>query len=293
MIMTRALSQSGFFSLNSYDRFFPNQDFLPSGGFGNLIALPLQYESRKNGKTVFVDDKLNPYENQWEYLCKVKRLSRDIIVKILNDISSLKEQLEISDNVQQDTNKIPIYEIWESLVNDNERLKLVANDIVNAIKNQRFPLILSDRKDHLYKLKDMIETLIDFQGTKCFLFEGDVGKKERVSALLEINEMIKRNEKPYILSTGSLIGEGFDMPQLDTLFLTMPLSFKGRVVQYAGRLQRPYTGKNEVIIYDYCDSNIGLTVSMFKKRISAYKNIGYKIELTGNYKIDKWIGSGK
>ncbi|HPS85935.1 MAG TPA: hypothetical protein PLY36_04275, partial [Spirochaetota bacterium] len=60
----------------------------------------------------------------------------------------------------------------------------------------------------------------------------------------------------------------------------------------SGRKNRPSSGKNEVIIYDYCDSNIGLTVSMFKKRISAYKNIGYKIELTGNAKIDKWIGPG-
>lgn len=191
--------------------------------------------------------------------------------------------------IQNDSGKKPIYEIWDELVDDSKRLNMIASDVIFAINNNRFPLILSERKEHLYKLKETIESLLANSGIKAFLFEGDTGKKARTAALVEINEMLAKGEKPYILSTGSLIGEGFDMPQLDTLFLAMPLSFKGRVIQYAGRLHRPYKGKNEVIIYDYCDLSIGLTVSMFKKRLSAYRNMGYEVKTTGNPKIDKWI----
>jgi superfamily II DNA or RNA helicase len=132
-------------------------------------------------------------------------------IKEMADLN-LKKRVIVRDtsfSIQNDSNTIPIYEIWESLVNDNDRLQLVANDIIDVIKNKRFPLILSDRKDHLYKLKEMIEAVSDIHDMKCFLFEGDIVKKARLSALLEINEMIIRNEKPYILSTGSLIGEGF------------------------------------------------------------------------------------
>ena len=99
---------------------------------------------------------------------------------------------------------------------------------------------------------------------------------------------IQNNHPIFILSTGALIGEGFDLPELDTLMLTMPISFKGRVVQYAGRLHRNTPEKSNVLIYDYVDSHMSLTLSMFKKRISAYKKIGYDIQST-NPKIIKWI----
>ena len=109
-------------------------------------------------------------------------------------------------------------------------------------------------------------------------------------------EEIKNSEgkpvKPYILSTGSLVGEGFDLPGLDTLFLAMPFSFKGRMIQYAGRLHRAYEGKSDVLIYDYLDVSSGLTISMFKKRVSAYKEMGYEIETSENQKVKRWAGQG-
>ena len=91
--------------------------------------------------------------------------------------------------------------------------------------------------------------------------------------------------RPYLLATGSLIGEGFDMPELCTLFLAMPVSFRGRLIQYAGRIERKSPGKKEINIYDYVDINLGLTIAMFKKRLSAYKKMGYTIELPENSKI--------
>ena len=109
-------------------------------------------------------------------------------------------------------------------------------------------------------------------------------------ALDEIIAFKKERRKIFILSTGSLIGEGFDLPELDTLFIAMPFSFKGRMIQYAGRLHRSFPEKKSVIIYDYCDTNTGLTISMFRKRLSAYRSMGYSVEQTGNDKVDRLIG---
>ena len=84
--------------------------------------------------------------------------------------------------------------------------------------------------------------------------------------------------KKAILATGSYIGEGFDDPRLDTLFITMPISFKGKVVQYAGRLHRDYPGKKDVQIYDYVDKEVSVLWNMHQKRLKTYKNIGYVIK---------------
>ena len=81
----------------------------------------------------------------------------------------------------------------------------------------------------------------------------------------------------------SLIGEGVDIPRLDTLILATPISFKGRMVQYAGRLHRKWHGKKDVVIYDYLDTCSGLTVSMYRKRLQAYKSMGYQIHAPGHF----------
>jgi superfamily II DNA or RNA helicase len=86
-----------------------------------------------------------------------------------------------------------------------------------------------------------------------------------------------------ILSTSSLIGKGVDIPRLDTLVLAMPVSFRGRMVQYAGRLHRNYPGKTNVLIYDYLDNSSGLTVSMYRKRMKAYKAMGYDVITSRHY----------
>lgn len=90
------------------------------------------------------------------------------------------------------------------------------------------------------------------------------------------------NKPLTIISTGKYIGEGFDEPRLDTLFLAMPISFKGRVQQYAGRLHRLYDGKMEVRIYDYCDIHIPVLERMYQKRLSSYLSIGYQVTINEN-----------
>ena len=81
-----------------------------------------------------------------------------------------------------------------------------------------------------------------------------------------------------ILATGSYIGEGFDDPRLDTLFLTMPISWRGTLQQYVGRLHRIHDGKKVVQVYDYVDSAVPMLARMFEKRLKGYRAIGYEME---------------
>lgn len=185
--------------------------------------------------------------------------------------------------------KPAIHEIWEALINDDNRQRMIAEDVKDVLVSGRFPLIISDRKEHLASLSSRIRESTDGISVEEFMLTGDMGKKLRKKALDDIYVLQGSDTRPYILSTASLIGEGFDLPDLDTLFITMPVSFKGRVVQYAGRLHRDTGSKRDIIIYDYCDSSLGLTVSMFKKRLSAYREMGYEIILPECGKITRMV----
>ncbi len=87
---------------------------------------------------------------------------------------------------------------------------------------------------------------------------------------------IPREEARVILATGKHVGEGFDDPRLDTLFLTLPVSWRGTIAQYAGRLHRLYEGKRDVRIYDYADLNVPMLARMFDRRCRGYEAIGYR-----------------
>ena len=109
--------------------------------------------------------------------------------------------------------------------------------------------------------------------------DGDLSAKERREALQSIRGSVDGKRAICLLATASLIGEGFDLPELDTLIIASPLSFKGRLVQYAGRLHRLIEGKQSVLIHDYLDSYSAVMVKMYKNRLKAYKDMGYAVEL--------------
>lgn len=116
-----------------------------------------------------------------------------------------------------------------------------------------------------------------------FLLSGANSKREHKQILMQMNE-VKKNESMILVATGGLVGEGFDFPRLDTLIMATPVAWKSVVEQYAGRLNRDYEGKQEVIIYDYVDSHISMFDRMYYKRLKAYRQIGYDIyakEVTG------------
>ena len=187
----------------------------------------------------------------------------------------------------------PIHEVWESLVNDQERSMLIAQDIASVLEAGRFPLVISERTQHLELLLLECQKLLKDSQARAFVLIGGLGKKARAAILSEIQEAIRTMKKAFLLATGSFIGEGFDLPELDTLMIAMPVSFKGKLIQYAGRLHRTSQGKKDVLIYDYLDTQSGLTVSMFKKRLIAYKKMEYRIDVNPEGKAIKLVHKRK
>jgi superfamily II DNA or RNA helicase len=166
-----------------------------------------------------------------------------------------------------------IHDIWSKLIDDDERNQMIIDDIVKVLDEGRFPLILTERREHLERLSQMLKDKADFIA----LLYGGLKKK----STQETFDRLKQDQdmgKKIILATGSYIGEGFDEPRLDTLFLTMPSSFKGKIVQYAGRLHRYHKDKRDVRIYDYVDINVSVLVKMFQKRLKTYKMLGYSTD---------------
>ena len=104
-----------------------------------------------------------------------------------------------------------------------------------------------------------------------------MGKKQRIAVAKSLDD-IGDNRERVIVATGRYIGEGFDDARLDTLFLALPISWRGTLQQYAGRLHRMYDRKKEVLIYDYVDTGIPMLTRMYERRLGGYKAIGYNIK---------------
>jgi len=169
----------------------------------------------------------------------------------------------------------PIHIVWEYLIQNKERNNLIVSDIVSAINMGRVSLIISDRKEQLKTLEEKLLARNFERIFKLFKIESGEGKKKRAKTLEEIYAATLAQESICLFATSSLIGEGFDLPRLDTLFLPMPLSFKGRMIQYAGRLHRKSEEKKDVLIHDYLDINLPLTLKMYRNRQKTYKSMGY------------------
>ncbi len=135
----------------------------------------------------------------------------------------------------------------------------------------RSPILLTERREHL----EFFISRLANSGHKVVVLRGGMGAKQR-RAVAEQMASISDNEKRVLLATGRYIGEGFDDARLDTLFLAMPVSWKGTLVQYAGRLHRIHAGKAEVRIYDYVDRNSPTLMRMFYKRLRGYRAMGYE-----------------
>ena len=164
-----------------------------------------------------------------------------------------------------------LHELYAALIIDEKRNQMIVEDVVKAVNKGRIPVVLTERREHLEKLKSLLSLRVN----NIFAMKGGIGKKQR-KMLAE--EMKAVDDERVILATGRYLGEGFDDPGLDTLFLTLPVSWKGTVAQYAGRLHRLHDTKTEVIIYDYADLNVPMLAKMYGRRVSGYKAIGYEIK---------------
>lgn len=166
-----------------------------------------------------------------------------------------------------------IHEIYQALMTDENRNAQIVSDILKAVEEKRFPIVLTERREHLNRLFELLHP--EVQNT--IVMQGGMGKRQRE----HVNNLLAKigdNEPRIILATGRYIGEGFDDHRLDTLFLTLPISWRGTLTQYVGRLHREHSQKDEVIIYDYFDENIAMLERMYQRRLRGYKALGYEIE---------------
>jgi superfamily II DNA or RNA helicase len=164
-----------------------------------------------------------------------------------------------------------INELYAAVVTNETRNQQIIDDVIESHKNGRNCLVLTERVEHVKILSTEIGKTIPV----VISVTGGMGIKETREILEKITTA--PTDKPIILvATGRFIGEGFDEPRLDTLFLAMPISWKGTLQQYAGRLHRLFAGKNEVLIYDYADIHVQVFEKMYNKRLSGYASIGYK-----------------
>lgn len=173
----------------------------------------------------------------------------------------------------QDGERLPIHKIYAALMNDEQRNELIITDVLKAIGEKRSPVILTERRQHLEYLTDKLSSQVQ----NVIVMKGGMGAKQ-TRLLKERLANIPDDEERVILATGRYLGEGFDDARLDTLFLTLPISWKGTSTQYVGRLHRLHYMKKEVLVYDYLDGEVPVLARMFEKRRRGYEAIGYEIE---------------
>lgn len=160
-----------------------------------------------------------------------------------------------------------------SLISENElRNQMIIEDVLTSIENNRTPLVLTRQKEHAKYLYDSIKE--KFINT--YIVYGDNSEKQN-NEIIQTLKNFNDNDKYVLIATGQKVGEGFDLPRLDTLMLASPISYKGRVEQYLGRLNRDYPNKKDVIVYDYIDYHMRYFSNMYFKRLKTYKRIGYMV----------------
>lgn len=164
-----------------------------------------------------------------------------------------------------------IQDLYAAIIRNENRNTLLAEDTVRLVREGRSPILLTERKEHAAQLAALLEPQVD----NVFLLVGSDTPREKREKLAAL-QAVPAGEQLAVVATGKYIGEGFDSPRLDTLLLATPISWKGTLAQYAGRLHRNYEGKHEVRIYDYVDVHIPMLERMYHKRLKGYAELGYQ-----------------
>lgn len=167
----------------------------------------------------------------------------------------------------------PIQDVFRILANDVMRNRRIAGDVLAAYREGRKVLMLTERTDHLPLLQEALGDQVEH----CFILHGRLSRKQRTEVFAKL-DALDDSAPRVLLATGRLIGEGFDHPPLDTLVLAMPISWKGTLQQYAGRLHREHADKQDVRIYDYAETDQPQLARMWDKRQRGYWAMGYEIK---------------
>lgn len=177
--------------------------------------------------------------------------------------------------------KITITQHYQAICESNTRNQMISEDVKRAVSDSRTFIIISERTFHITKPYEFLQNSADH----IIILNGKGTAKEKRERLAII-QTISENESVILLAIGKNIGECFDFPRLDTLFLTMPISWSGTLAQYAGRLHREHDGKTSAVIYDYTDLHVPMLENMYKKRLRGYAQLGYTLANQQQKEID-------
>ncbi|MCY3981310.1 MAG: DEAD/DEAH box helicase family protein [Alphaproteobacteria bacterium] len=171
----------------------------------------------------------------------------------------------------------PIQHIYAALAADGDRNDLIFDDVLQALEAGRSPILLTERKDHAHHLAERLGHF----ARNVLILSGGMGTRQRREIMQRLDD-IPGTEERVLVATGRYVGEGFDDARLDTLFLAMPISWKGTLAQYVGRLHRLHAAKREVRVYDYVDNTVPVLRRMSEKRIRGYESLGYTVGQTAS-----------
>jgi superfamily II DNA or RNA helicase len=165
-----------------------------------------------------------------------------------------------------------IQEVFTQLATDAQRTAAIAEEVVGAFSRGRKVLVLTERTEHLDSLSAALEGSV----SPLLILHGRMSPKQRLALTASLHAIAPEAPR-VLLATGKLVGEGFDHPPLDTLVLAMPISWKGTLQQYAGRLHREHADKTDVQILDFVDTGHPALVRMWEKRQRGYRAMGYRM----------------
>ena len=225
--------------------------------------------TRKDGHHPIIAMQCGPIRHRVDPRSEAARRPFDHVVRIRETSFTLRSE--------PNSTPPPIQEIFRAVTADESRNSLIFDDILHALEAGRSPVVITERTEHLEALASRLQR---FAKHVVVLRGGQSAKRRRDTASRLAT--IPLAEERVIVATGRYLGEGFDDPRLDTLFLTMPVAWKGTLAQYAGRLHRLHDAKREVVIYDYVDKNVPVLARMAAKRRSGYQAIGYRLAVTAN-----------
>jgi superfamily II DNA or RNA helicase len=177
----------------------------------------------------------------------------------------------------------PIQEVYRELVEDEGRSRRICDDVRAAVAEGKCCLVLTEWRDHLEHLAEILQSA----GVSAVVLHGGVKKKERLSRVAGLKDA-SPDDPVLVLATGALVGEGFDLPRLDTLVLAFPISFRGKVIQYAGRILRSHPAKNAVTVYDYRDGLVPVLARMQARRQRTLEGVGFVRDATRG-----WLPAGR
>ena len=170
------------------------------------------------------------------------------------------------------TEKPEMHELYAALAGSKTRNDLICVDLLRSVKAGRSPIVLTERSSQVDEFASRLVGLVKH----IVVLKGGMGVKQRRSVAEKLKSIPEGGER-VLLATGRYVGEGFDDARLDTLFLAMPISWRGTLQQYVGRLHRLHDNKREVIVYDYVDGCVPVFCAMYSKRVRGYEAVGYQI----------------